>query len=238
MAMIAIVPAKWTSTRVPMKNYREFYNGKSLVDLTIEKLLDAGLDSSLIFLSCDNEDAYEVAKKHGIRFAPRSEDLCDNDVPLVDWVRGVVEEVDMHLYEYYVNYYRDNLNEADVLWAQCIDPLFNEYDQLILKWLKFGRDYDSCAVVYPRKKYLLDERKNPIGWGFGPWHIKSQLLPYHYEFNFTASILSRESIRNVGYHIGAKPLWYESQAQSIDIDTEEDFEMARLIYAAKMDMSK
>lgn len=234
MVMIAIVPAKWHSSRVPLKNYREFYDGKSLVDILIEKLQKAGIPNDRIYLSCENEDAEEVSQRHGVEFATRSNDLCDNDVPLVDWIRGVAREVDRELYASVM----ENTQDLDILWAQCIDPLFDEFPQLIQKWEQFGRDYDSCPVVYPRRKYLLDQNKIPIGWGFGHWHIKSQLLPYHYEFNFTASILTRESIRNVGYHIGAKPLWYESDAQSIDIDTEEEFELARAIYAAKMNLSK
>lgn len=233
MAMISIVPAKWHSNRVPLKNYREFYKGKSLVDILIEKLKQS--TDGLIYLSCENEDAAEIAEKHGIEFHHRSEDLCDNDVPLTTWIRNITAEV-RHSASGVLGF--AEAFRADILWAQCIDPLFNEFPQLIKKWRDFGRDYDSCPVVYPRRKYLLDHDKRPVGWGFGPWHIKSQLLPYHYEFNFTASILTPESISRVGYHIGAKPLWYGSDAQAIDIDTEEDFEMARIIYAAKMGMSK
>jgi CMP-N-acetylneuraminic acid synthetase len=225
--LIAIVPAKASSTRVPLKNYREFHNGRSLVDLTIYKLLAAGMDRYRIFLSCEDRNiGFPVAIKHGINFSPRSAELCPNDVPMPDYIRGVVRDVG----KYFVD---EHTSADDVLWAQVTDPLFDDYSALLDKWQRFGQDYDSAVVVHPRRKYLLDANHQPLGFGFGPWHVKSQRLPFHYELPFTASILTRRSIERTGYFVGADPLWFESPGPSVDIDTEEDFELARQLYALR-----
>ncbi len=237
MALIAIVPAKANSSRVPYKNYREFYKGKSLVGLTIDKLKAAGVEE--IYLSCE-EPAWGRAEAefNDVEFVQRSEDLCSNDCPIVRYIPGVAQEVLWHrkTVESSGSLFQSIFVEEDhdILWAQVIDPLFDDYAGLIDTWYSRSEGYDSAVVVYPRKKYLLDSERSPIGFGFGPWHLKSQRLPYHYELPFTASILSREAITSTGYYVGADPLWYEAEGYSIDIDTEEDFEMARAIYEAKM----
>lgn len=227
MALIAIIPAKASSTRVPQKNYREFHNGRSLVELTILKLYAAGIPLRHIYVSCEDADVVlPVCKRHGVQFVRRAESLCGNDVPIPDFIRGVVREADA---------YRECKQRPtdDVLWAQVCDPLFNEYAPFIANWQRWGRDFDSSVVVYRRRKYLLDAEHRPIGFGFGSWHVKSQRLPIHYELGFTASILTRQSIERVGYYVGASPLWYEATNPTIDIDTPEDFQFARELYALR-----
>lgn len=218
--LIAIVPAKASSTRVPNKNYREFWNGRSLVDLVLGKLQKIP-QIKQVYLSCEDESKFTVAADWGIRFVPRSPALCANDVPMTSYIPGVVREC---------------IGDADcdVLWAQVCDPMFDDYAGLVETWEEYQHawpTFDSACVVYPRKGYLLDERHQPLGFGFGPWHVKSQSLPTHYELNFTASILTRESLRRTGYFVGAEPLWYEVEGKCVDIDTQADFELARKLYA-------
>lgn len=214
--MIAIVPAKLSSIRVPNKNYREFYNGKSLVELVVEKLKNAGLTE--IYLSCEVDTVSTLAERLGIKFVKREQSLCSNDCPIPDYIRGIVNEC---------------CQTADeVLWAQVCDPMFDDYCGFINTWEKRKENYDSSVVIYPRKAYFLDQNHQPVGFGFGSWHIKSQSLPTHYQLPFTASILKKEAIESTGYFVGKKPLWYEASGMMVDIDTEEDFAIAGAMYAA------
>lgn len=208
--LTAIIPAKWESTRVPNKNFRPFLGDLSLVDLVIGKLKATGVDR--IVLSSESREAEKAVERHGIEFDLRSKRLCHNDTPFLEVFNGVYDDC--------------CYGGEDVLWAQVIDPLFDEYLQMLECWERREPQHDSCVVVYPRKGYLLNERHEPLGFGFGPWHVKSQSLPLHYEFSFTASILTEECVRKIGYHIGARPLWYEAKGRTVDIDTEEDFALA------------
>ena len=78
--------------------------------------------------------------------------------------------------------------------------------------------------------YLMDSESRPIGWSFGSHHTKSQDLPIFRTMPFTLSALTRDSVDQGGYHVGLNPYWYESSRRNIDIDTEEDFRLAQIIY--------
>lgn len=217
--MKAVIPAKLSSTRVPMKNYRCFLNGKSLVDILVEKLLRI-LPASDIYLSCEDSYAETVALRDGIQFQLRDKRLTDNDTPLAEVVRGITAAIP---------------GDDPVMWCEAIDPLFDEHATLLRMWEEVKLNgHDSAVVVYPEHGYLLAENLQPIGWGFGPWHVSSQKLPSHFRVNFCCSILTRKCIAECGYMIGKKPWWFTARGPFIDIDTEDDFRLAQVVYAASI----
>lgn len=212
--MIAIIPAKASSLRIPNKNFRPFAGDQSLVDITIEKLLKL-FPARDIYLSCEDESKRKSVERWGVKFLPRDPALCENDAPFYDWFNEVCNQVP---------------GEDDVAWCHVTDPLFNGHAQCLDLWKRERAGHDSLVVVYPHRKHLLDADHNPIGFGFGAWHKVSQKLPYHYEMAFTLSILTRESVKAVGYHIGRKPLWYHATNRHVDIDTPEEFQIAGQLY--------
>jgi N-acylneuraminate cytidylyltransferase len=211
----AVVLAKASSTRVPNKNFRPFHGDDSLLDIALAKLVRV-VDRSDIYVSCEDAGRAVHAERWGVNFSLRSPDLVDNDVPQPDVVRGVCASVS---------------GADDVMWCQLTDPLFDDYAGCLAAWEREREEHDSLVVVYPRKLYLLDEHHRPLGFGFGPWHIPSQRLPLRYQLPFTLMILPRETIDRVGYYVGAKPLWYEAPNVTVDIDTEDDFDLAQAVYA-------
>lgn len=213
--MKAIIPAKDNSLRIPHKNYIPFYDGKSLVDITIEKLL-AVFSPEDIYLSCENEKRKSVCDKWGINFLNREAALTDNDANFKEWINRDCDKIS---------------GEEDIAWCQVIDPLFNSYSDCINQWAKVRENHDSLVAVYPQKHYFLDANYKPQGFGFGAWHVKSQDLPLSFQFTFTFSILKRSCIRNIGYHVGSNPYWYHANNKAIDIDTEADFTLAQHVYA-------
>ena len=215
MGIVAIVPAKASSTRVPNKNYRPFWDDLSLVDLLLAKLTRV-LPGDRVFLSCEDESKASFATRWDAQFVLRHPALCDNSVPYCDVIRGVCNSVPGH---------------QDVLWCQAIDPFFDQHAAVLERWYTIRHeDCDSLTVVYPNVGYVLDQNHHPIGFGFGPWHVPSQKLPIHYRLNFTCAVLTRHTIAQVGYLVGSRPAWYEAPNVFLDIDTEEDFELAQLIY--------
>jgi CMP-N-acetylneuraminic acid synthetase len=216
--MKVIIPAKASSSRVPDKNWREFYHRKSLVDLNIEAIIGCGFKPSDIYVSSECPDRLaRVEERYGIIPILRPLDLCGNDVPLTTWIRATCTQVP---------------GDSDIIWSQVCDPLFNEHQAVLSQWEAARTCHDSLVVVHPLRAYLLDEHHRPIGWQWGEWHTPSQRLPQCYTFPFTMSVLTREAIARTGYHIGVKPAWFVSNTKSIDIDTPEDWELARITYAA------
>ena len=218
--MRAIIPAKANSERVPDKNWRPFHGSSSLVDINIEALLNAGIRHADIHVSCEDAERLERLKRRwGVSTLLRDISLCDNAVPLTDWIRSVCNQVP---------------GDDDLIWSQVCDPLFDEHRAVVGTWQNVkANGRDSLCVVHPLTAYLLDENFCPVGWQWGEWHTPSQHLPKMYTFPFTLSILTREAIERTGYHIGAKPSWHISRGDSIDIDTPADFELAQTKYEAR-----
>lgn len=217
-----IIPAKANSSRVPGKNFRAFHGDKSLVDITIQKLIQAGAEPGRIHLSSESvEDAQPVCERHGIHFLQRSEDLCDNSVPVPTWIRAITAHVP---------------GDSDIAWCQVCDPLFDEYSEVLELWGVYGpAGYDSITVCHPWRGYLMTESCHPVGWSFGEHHTSSQNLPQWRLMPFTMSVLTRQAIKDTGYHVGRRPKWYSAKSRCIDIDTMEDFEIAQLYYAKKQE---
>jgi len=212
--MKAVIPVKASSLRVPNKNFRPFYNRKSLFDLTVEKLLRY-LPADDIYMSCEDPMRESLADKWNINFLLRDKRLTENETPMTDVVTGVCDMVP---------------GDSDLMWCQVIDPLFDAYEECLQQWQGLNGKHDSLVVVYPHRSYFLDVNHRPEGFGFGAWHISSQCLPQRYQLTFTLSILSRRAVNRTRYYIGENPYWYEASNIPIDIDTPEDFELAQVVY--------
>ena len=209
-----IIPAKTSSQRVPNKNWRPFRGEDSLVDLVIEKLLNCGVDAERIHISCECEQtALPTAHRWGVNFLKRSSDLFANEVPLTKWIRSITAQVP---------------GESDIAWCQVCDPLFDEYAECLEKWSQLSRtQYDSLVVCYPWRGYLMTAEGQPIGWSFGEHHTPSQKLPEFRTMPFTLSLLTRQAIERTGYHVGARPFWYVSRSEHVDVDSVADYCIAQ-----------
>lgn len=212
-----IVPAKTNSTRVLDKNWREFSGGKSLVQICVEKLLPLGE----VWVSCEDGEKAEEILSWGASMHFRNEEWTNNSFPLTDWIRGTHEELVL------TGVLKD---DEDIGWAQVTSPLFNEYAEMLKLWEEQREFHDSMVAVYPQRGYFLDGKMNPVGWGWGEWHTKGQDLPKMYQMPWVFSILTADSIERTGYHIGARPCWFESRGPAVDIDTVHDWDYAKFLW--------
>lgn len=216
--MKAVILGKAGSIRVKNKNYRPFYRDSSLMDILIAKLVKV-LDKKDIYLSCEDEAYRGVAEKWGINFIHREEEYTLITTSNVDVVRNVCKDVP---------------GNEDILWVTPVEPLFDEYAEVVNCWKTLDKSkYDSLNVVYPQKRFLLDQNYNPIGFGFGHWHKYSQEIAPVYQLSWSTAILSRRCVDEVSYMVGAHPYWYDCYSDVVDIDTEEDWRLAQIIYQMK-----
>ena len=212
--MKAVILGKSNSRRIVRKNYKPFFGDMSLTDILLEKLVNH-LDRKDIYLSCEDESVKNVAEKWGIGFIHRDVKYTLLETNTVDVVRGVCKDVP---------------GNDDILYCSCMDPLFDDYENMFRTWEEVKPDHDSLNVIYPQKKYFLDQNHAPIGFGFGHWHKYSQYIPPVYQISWANAILTRDSIERVGYMVGEEPFWYDSYNPTVDIDTERDWELAQVIY--------
>lgn len=210
-----IVPAKTNSTRVLDKNWREFSQGKSLVQICVEKLLPLGE----VVVTCEDATKRKIVESWGCGFHHRPVTWTYNEFPLTDWIRQTAAAV---------------APGETIGWCQVTSPLFDEYEDALAEWEDAELEgHDSLVVLYPKKMFLLDYDFRPIQWGFGEWHVSGQRMQSVYQMPWVFSVLTPESIERTGYHIGARPHWFFSQARAVDIDGEEDWEFAKFLFEQK-----
>jgi len=216
MNLKVIIPLKTNSERIKNKNLRLFYNNQSLFDIKANQLLKVfkGKD---ILVSSENPEVEKLCENYGFQFHLRDEKLTKTDAKENEIVKNLVEAIDD--------------KEADILWVQVTQPIFSEFSEIIKIWEKEKQNYDSLVVVKKVKHHLLNEKGNPINFNFGYWHKISQDLDDLYEITWSAFVMSRRLLNETYYQIGRKPYLYETNKPLIDINTIEEFELAKVIYS-------
>jgi len=216
--MKIVIPAKENSSRVPSKNWRPFYQGKSLVEVKIEQLLGV-FDPKDIYLSCDTEVRSEVAIEYGIQFVLRDSILAADETPWAQAVTGIIDSIPCSI-------------EEDILWAEVTSPLFNEYSGLVAAWSRNKQDHDSLLTVNEVKEFLINEKGRAVNFNYGHWHCRSQDLEPLYSMEATF-IMAKKNILEFNYPVGVKPYLFVLRDRSVEIDTLAEFELAQQLYTQK-----
>lgn len=216
--MLAIVFAKSNSLRVPDKNFREFHDGKNLVDIALEKLWF--LSRSDIHISSDSFEKLRPYRDKGYGTIIRDPRFTENETPISDVLRDAEQAVQHR--------------GGDLMFVMPCDPLLQEFGDVFETWQYVKHHgYDSLGLVVPQREHLLNDQFQPQGFGFGYGHKPSQELPLSYRMNFSVSIVDREAFATAeAYHVLKNPFWYHVAEPSVDIDTMSDFRAAQALYEA------
>jgi len=217
--MKIIIPAKRHSSRVPDKNWRPFYESRSLTEIKIGQLLSS-FPASDIYLSCDDEAKAEFANKMGIQFLLRPSAFAADETPWPDALQGIIEATPFD-------------NDTDILWVEVINPLFDDYAGMASTWNAAKKDgFDSLVLAAPFNKFLLTPEGRPYNFLAGKWHVASQGLEPLFVWD-SACIMKKADMLYFSYPIGRKPFLYSTGSNCIDIDTINEFEIAQLLYTQK-----
>jgi len=208
------IPLKTNSDRVPNKNLRPFVGEDSLFDIKAKQLLRCVAPED-VFVSSENLEAKPIVEKYGFNFLHRDIALTPNSAPWSDVIKNIVTAID---------------DTSDIFWVQVVQPLFDEFEQVLRKWNEVYDKHDSLAVVQRLHHHLLDANGHPVNFNFGYWHKVSQDLPPVYQVTWAAFCMKREMLNQCWYNIGKNPFLYETDAPLIDIDYPVDFEIAQYIY--------
>ena len=212
--MKIVIPLQTCSSRIKHKNIRPFYQNDSLFDIKAKQIL-AFEKPENVYVSSENPIVADLCAKYGFNFMQRDSSLCGNEIYQPDLIKALTEPIP---------------GEDDIAWIQVTSPLFNDFSQAIHEWHKIRDNYDSLVAVKRFRGHLLDEKANPVNYAFGYWHKVSQKLPPLYTVLWSLFILKRETVRKFQYHIGVNPYLFVTKSVVIDIDYEEDFELAQVVY--------
>jgi CMP-N,N'-diacetyllegionaminic acid synthase len=233
MSNVAIIPARSGSKRVAGKNIKKLC-GKPLIAYSIE----AGLQSKSIdrvIVSTDSEEIAKIATSCGAEVPfLRPKNLASDDTPdrpvflhLIDWLKN--EE----------NYIFDNLvilrPTTPFKTANLIDEVLEEFGK-DLKFSSIRTVTKVAGVFHPYWMYKKEEGflKPFTSEGDISKYYQSQLLPECFRINGVVDVVRTETILNSNNFYGDEVGCYEiEEVQSLDIDTEFDFEMCEFVMKKK-----
>ena len=210
--IIAMVPVRAGSTRVPNKNTRKFAN-TSLLELKLKVLKNiSGITQIIVSTDCDI--AAEIAHKQSIKVQRRSKYYAGSDV--------TNDQHWLHIAK---------TTPGDIVFlAQVTSPLLrvSSIQKALNTFLNSGSN-DSLNSVSVEKKFLWKDM-NPINYDINVTP-KSQDLPNIVSLNFAITIIHKQAMIKRKNVIGYRPSFFElDKVEALDIDDLVDFKVAELMY--------
>lgn len=216
MKIIALLPMKGHSERVPNKNLKLF-NGKELCRIILEKLDQVELINEII-INTDSEDISHLAKEISVKVKihKRPLELCGDFVPMNTIIDYDINNSDGDLY---IQTHSTN----PLLKTQTIKNAINFF-------LKNSPEYDSVFSVTKHQARFYFENLKAVNHNPDEL-LRTQDLPPIFEENSCFYLFTKESFYNNKKRIGKNPFAYNlDKFESVDIDEKEDFVLAELIY--------
>ena len=216
--IVALLPMKGNSERVPNKNLKEF-SGKPLYQATLEVLLGCSVIDKVVV----NTDSTKI--KNDI------EQNYNNNVIVVDRPKEICGDyVSMNkIIEHDIN----NQSADIFIQTHSTNPLLKKETlvEAIKKMISSIRtgDNDSVFSVTKTQKRFYKEDTTPMN--HDPKMLVTQHLPPIFEENSCFYIFTKESFIVNENRIGSKPFMFEiDKIEATDIDDPEDFIIAEILY--------
>lgn len=225
MKVIAVIPIKHHSSRVPHKNYR-LLNGKPLYSYIIQTLTDCPSIDQII-VDTDSLVIIEglVNLFPDVIIYERPDHLKGDNVSTNLLLHNVVSTLELDGDLYLHTHTTNPLVTINTIEA-CIDA----YAQ--------SNDHDSLFTVNKWHKRFYQADGTPLNHDPNNLIPTQDLVPW-YEESSTLYIVPKETLSTYKRRIGIKPLLYPiSQLESMDIDWEEDFETVEALMRHKKENGK
>ena len=220
--IVALLPMKAHSSRVPGKNFREL-SGKPLFRWILDTLLAVDEISKVVI----NTDARSILNDNGLEesdrivIRDRKQELCGDEVSMNLVLEDDVNAVPANVY----------------LMTHTTNPLLS-VDTIRNALAKFKKHYeadenDSLFTVNKIQTRFYREDCSPVN------HDPDNLIPTQelepwYEENSNLYIFTRDSFLQTNARIGKEPLMYEvPKMESVDIDEQDDWDLAEALASMK-----
>lgn len=213
MKVVAVIPVRAGSKRLPNKNILPF-DGSNLLVHKIRQLKQVK-EIDEIVVSTDSLEMIEMAKLENVSFQHRPYEYCDEKSKTFNEV---------------VEYIASTIRADILIWAPCVCPIVspNMYRRAIAEFLNLDKEYDSIASAMLLKEYVFAENK-PVNFSI-EHHVPSQKLPNWYLIKNGFFIANRTDMQKWKFVYGKNPKLLEiSKLEAIDIDDEIDFELAKIV---------
>lgn len=225
------LPVRKGSQRIEHKNTKPFaiYND-GLLELKLIQLSKLSNVEEVV-LSTNDEICLKIGKKiqssfQKLRIVKRPDNLATNSVDLIDLV----------------NYVPSVCKGKHILWTHVTSPFVDEsdYEKAIFAYFKaIDIGFDSLMSVQAFRNFLWDKEGNDLinRCTTQKWP-RTQDLKDLYEIDSAIFLTKRSTYIDQSDRIGIKPFLYiQAKLKSFDIDWEDDFQLAELIYQKKSNNS-
>ena len=217
------LPTRKGSQRVINKNTKPFANIEGgILELKLRQLLNSKRIDRVL-LSTNDEESIKIAHSIDpnsckINVIVRPEYLCLDTTNLVDLI----------------NYVPTITNADHILWGHVTTPFADasDYDNAIdVYFEKINNGFDSLVSVTPFKNFLFNKAGEIINNSSNIKWPRTQDLTPLLELNHAMFITSKIIYEQKNNRVGDKPYFHEMEKlKSIDIDWEDDFKIAEMIY--------
>ena len=217
--IVAVIPARGGSKRIPNKNIREFHH-KPIIGWSIEAAIEAGCFDRVI-VSTDSEQISEIAKKFGAEVPfMRNQDLADDYTPTSSVISDSIQRLD-----------------CDVDYACCIYPTspFIKIENLIkglelIQSGKFEYVFTASSYSFPIERSFSYSEMDGLKMIFSKKEkARSQDLQdiFHDAGQFYWGKANNWKNLTPIFSKNSLPLVLP-RGEVVDIDTEEDWEEAEI----------
>ena len=219
--LIALVPMRHHSQRVPGKNYRPLV-GRPLFHHIIETLM-AVLEIDEVVVDTDSEPVMDGLRKNfpNVKIIDRPQHLRADDIPMNDIL---IHDTDLTPADFYLQTHSTNPLLKPGTVSRAINIFLADYPS-----------HDSLFSVTRLQTRLYDQNGHAIN--HDPKElIRTQDLPPVYEENSCIYIFNRENLIAKQHRISDRPLMFEITAdEAWDIDEELDFEICQFLLKRQLE---
>jgi len=218
--IIALVPMKAHSERVPNKNIRDFA-GNPLYYYILNSLSQSKYIQE-IYIDTDSEIISKKAPKifSKVKIIKRPKKLRGDFISMNNIIAYDLSQIDG---EYFLQTHTTN----PLLKTETINKAIEVFLNL--------KGYDSLFSVNRFQSRFYNSKEKPVNHNSNEL-LRTQDIPPLFEENSNLYIFTKKSfIHNNNNRIGKKPFMFEiDKLEAIDIDTEEDFKLAELILKSNL----
>jgi len=215
--LVALMPMRHSSERVPGKNYRPFGDGRPLFHHTLDALRGCSLIDKIVINTDSPTIAEQCAEKYpDVIIIDRPESIQGGMTPMNDVLLHDVKTVES---QFYLQTHSTNPIMSSDTITKAVETFFKNYpiyDSLFSVTKVQTRYWDSLARAINHNPNIL---------------IRTQDLPPFYEENSCLYIFERNTLIDRHNRIGNRPFLFEMDPyEAVDIDEEIDFRIAEEVF--------
>ncbi len=221
MKLIALLPMKGNSERVPNKNMKDF-SGAPLYHAIMQSLL-ASKYIEKVAIDTDSDIIAKDAKENfgdKVIIIDRPKEIQGDFVSMNNIIEYDLSQLDgVH----FIQTHSTNPLVRHTTIDKAIEQYFDELDK-----------YDSLFSVTRLQTRLYDKKAKPINHNPNEL-LRTQDLEPLFEENSNFYIFSKQAFADADHkRIGLKPQIFEvNKLEAVDIDEPEDFKLAELLHIHK-----